>query len=176
MQLWVAVAFAAFGLVFLAVVFFAKENLSQGQWKILQFFIALSGGLASGLFAGEASIKVTGELGEGLQLALQGTAGFAVFFAIWFTFDRGIFPDAFHFNVPAGWKFEQAARAMGKHDNKAVEFVGFTDAELQAALDPHEVHTKTLKQALLLLRNLVAGAAVRPYVVDQGEGLCRLRM
>lgn len=175
-QLWVGVGLVVFLLLFLSVAFFTKDNLAPGQWKILQFFIALCGALASALFAGEATIKVNADIATGQQLVISGTAAFAVFFAIWFTFDRQMFPDAFHFNIPPGWKFEQAARAMAKHDNKVAEFIGFSNEELQAPLDPHELHAKTLKQALMLLKNLVSAGAVRSYSVAAEESLCKLQV
>lgn len=165
--LWIGFGFAAFLVIFLIVVFFTKERLSDDRRQILRILSALCAGFAGGLITGDALFRLDTDMGARTKLGISGTAGFALFFAVLYSFRRVVAPaDAMHFSVPNGWNFRQAVDALVSQDNAVANYVGFTPAELSAPLQARELHTKTPSDALQALRLLASTTPVREYDVD----------
>jgi len=153
-QLWIGLGFVAVLVLFLMVAFFIKEKLSEDQRQILRFLCALCAGFAGALIAGDALFKLNTSIGTATKIAVSGTAGFALFFAIWFTFRQIVPPpDAVHFSIPPGWTFRQAALTLTKQEKSFAHFDGFNEEELNTPVEG-EVHTKHMTDALLAIKAL----------------------
>src|SRR5580765_2307361 len=92
-QLWVGFGLAVLLVIFLMVVFFKAPNMTSGQHAILRFFAALCAASAGALIAGEALFRMQGATG-GVKYLVSGTAGFALFFVVWFFFPKPTTPEA----------------------------------------------------------------------------------
>lgn len=174
-RLWIGTGFAAVLVLFLMIAYFNSSKLEQGQWAILRFLCALCAGAAGGFLTGEAVFKLTGKLEAG-EVAISGTAGVALFFAVWFTFGNLIQkpPEAVTFQVGANWTFEQTAKGLGAQDKAAVQLVGFTPEEMTAQIRQQELKAKTIKVALETLGQL-AERPVRSYSVSLVESTYTLK-
>jgi cation transport ATPase len=104
-QFWVGCGFAIFLVIFAIVVFFRRGKLEAHQCALLRFLLALCAGFAGGLISGEALFKLVENRGVNSQLAVSGTAGFALFFTVWFTFPKLADRPAgdYAFTLPDGW-------------------------------------------------------------------------
>lgn len=174
-QLWVGFGFVLLLIVFLMTAFFTKETLSDGQRQILKFLCSLCAGFAGALITGTALFSLNSQFGGGTTLAISGSAGCALFFAVWFTFDNVARPpDAFHFRIPQNWNFQQVADAIARQDGSVAEFNGFQPTELAAPIDSREMHARTVHAALLSLRSLAGGAQVREYRVEHSAPTYKL--
>lgn len=175
--LWISVVFALLLLVFLTVAFFKAPSLTPDQRTILRIFSALCGGISGALLAGEALFALTGDVGQGLSLTVQGTAGFAIFFAVWFFFpkppERALVPDAFHFSVPAGWTLHRAADVIAKEDHAFVDCNGLDVTVRDAPLQQREVDVRDAAEAIEKLQYMTVHP-VRPYRVARENGVYRL--
>src|SRR5438034_10702843 len=87
-QFLAGLVFVAILVLFLMVAFFKAGTLSDGQQKILRFFCSLCAGFAGALITGEALFRLTTDIGRAGNLAVSGTAGAALFFAVWFTYGK----------------------------------------------------------------------------------------
>ena len=164
---YVGLGFAAVLVIFLIIAYFARENVNSNQFVILRFLCSLCGGFASGLMTGSALFDLNQRWSAG-TLTVSGTAGFALFFVVWYGFTRVVPrpPDGFNMSVPKGWNFRDTATAVAKHDKSVVTFAGFSETELAAPLDPQVLKTDTVSAALLALRALAPTGTVRVYRVD----------
>lgn len=80
-QLWIAFGFLALLVLFLMYsVIRPPENANHATVK---FLTALCAGFAGGFFTGEALLSINGMAG-GTKFGISGTAGMALFFAVWF--------------------------------------------------------------------------------------------
>jgi hypothetical protein len=176
-QLWIGLGFAAFLILFLVVAFFAAPNMTPGQHSILRFFAALCAGFAGALIAGEALFRMEGDTG-GVKYLVSGTAGFALFFAVWFFFPKHsppTPPDRFRASIPKGWTFQQAAKVFAQRERALADFDGLTASELAAELSPTEIDTKTAGEAIGRLRLItVTPNAVREYDIKYEDSIYRL--
>jgi hypothetical protein len=180
-QFTVGLALVLVLLGFLILAFFKKDQLNDDQRQILRLLSALTAGFAGALLTGEALFKLDTDMGQNAKLAVQGTAGCALFFAVWFTFKQVTSPpkapDAFHFSVPSGWKFETVVDALVRQEGALAELLGFTPEERSATLQSRELRAKTPVEALKYLRLLAAsGSPIREYSVDFDGSLYRLRV
>lgn len=176
-QLWVGLGFAAALIVFLIVVFFKKGQLSDDQRQILRFLCSLCAGFSGIFITGDALFKLDANLGESTKLLVQGTAGAALFFTVWFTYETVATPGVgYNFKVPDGWTFETAVQAMTKQDGSVPEFVGFTDEEMNSSLRAQKIETSTIMKAIESLRHLVDGTAIRNYSVERDQHILRLKV
>lgn len=165
-RLWVGVGLALLLIVFFIVAFFRNPRMSDGQHYILRFLSALCAGFSGFLIAGEALFNMNARLGSGGSIAVSGTAGFALFFAVWYGFPKRVkAPDAFSFSVPPGWTFEQTARAIAQNDKAVAEFQGFTPTQLAEVLTPTALKTDDPADAIRALGQLAKSGAVPPYRV-----------
>ena len=177
-QLWIGLGFAVLLTLFLMVAFIQGRRLNDDQRQILRFLCALCAGFAGALITGDALFKMDAQTGQNTKIAVSGTAGCALFFAVWFTFRKVVPPpDAFHFSIPAGWNFKQTVNALARQDGALVEFIGFTDEELVTPLEQRELHTTAAIDALKDIRLLTTNPnAVRVYEVERQNHAYRLRI
>ncbi len=166
-MLWISFGFVLLLVLFLMLAFFLKDRLSDAQRSILRFVCALCAGFAGFFMTGEALFRLATRLGNGTNLVVSGSAGAALFFAIWFTYDRGrpTPPDGINIRIPSQWSFQRTALARAQQDGAVVEFEGFQAEELSALLEPQELRSATVGEALLALR-LLAGTPIRQYRVE----------
>lgn len=175
-QLWIGLGFAALLVVFFIVAFFTKDQLSVGQIQILRFLSSLCAGFAGALIAGDALVKGDVPIGAAGTLAISGTAGFALFFLVWLTFDRTIVPpDSFSIRIPDGIQFKDVVNVIASQDGAVAELIGFLPEEASAILDGHQLTCKSPEEALELLRNL-ARTTIRSYDVSRHSALITLKV
>ena len=181
-QLWIGFGFVGLIVVFFMIAFFKAPDLTSGQLAILRFLGALCAGFAGALIAGDALFKMQSDLGEGTKLAITGTAGFALFFTVWFFFPKKEeapppAKDVINLAIPDGWTFKQAVDSLGQHDGRPIQYEGFTDDELQARLRSWQLKARDVPHALEMLRAITAETgAIRPYRVDVHANGCTLKI
>ena len=168
-QGWIGLGFVALLVIFFMVAFFMK-NLTPSQEQILRFLAALCAGFAGALLAGEALFSMNTQLQQGSSLAVRGTAGFALFFAVWYGFRQVAHglpsgPEALSFSVPPGWTFRGAVDALATNDNAVAKFVDFPETALNTVLRAREIHTGNVTEAILALRELAEPGALPLYDV-----------
>jgi len=177
-QLWIGFGFALLLVIFLIVAFFKKGELTHAQWAILRFLSSLCAAFAGALITGDALFKLDGTMGPNTKYAISGTAGFALFFVVWFFFpkppSKPQFKDGFHFSVPNGWTFRQVVEAIVQLDSAVAEYDGFKPEELNTALGARELHADTVKDAIGALRSIAPQDAIRKYSVDYSRPTYRL--
>jgi hypothetical protein len=174
LQIWIGFGFVVGIVVFFMVAYFVPPN-SPNAFAILRFLCALCAGLAGALITGGALFELKAELSAGVNMMVQGTAGFAAFFAIWFTFPAppGYIPltnTDFNVSIPQGCTFQQAATVIANADNASVSFDSkFTSQELAAPLDGIQLHTKSPAAALDAIRLQATTVSIQMYrVVKNG--------
>lgn len=173
--LWIGLGFLVVLVIFLIIAFFYKEKISRQQYTILKFLIALSAGFAGGFLAGTAIFNLDAELSNGINLAISGTSGVALFFSIWFYFpsySEPTPPDEHRISIPENWSFKTTVESIVKAENAFKEFVGFTDEELDLILDSQEVHTISPKETILKLRYL--NEKIPLYIVDHSNNVYKI--
>ena len=170
---WIGLAFVGLLVIFFMVVFFIRD-LTPTQQQVFRFLSALCAGFAGGLLVGQATFAMNITKGQGSTLAVGGTTGFALFFAVWYGFRQVVPappppppppPNSFNFTVPNGWTFKDAVDSIAKSDNAIAKLGGFLDPELNSRLRGQELHTKDAREALLVLRDLAATGSIRQYTV-----------
>jgi hypothetical protein len=155
-QLWVALGFAAALVVFLMIAYFTKDRSTPNQQKILRLLSALCSGFAGGFFTGSALFQLEQQLPSGAKLLISGTAGFALFLVVLYTWkvqpepappppNRVIasFPEGF-------FTFEAAARAIVS-GRGVVDFQGFQPGQLAIKLHAIDLDEATMQAALTKL-------------------------
>jgi len=162
---------------FLMFTFLRKDTATANQYRTLRFLSALCAGFAGGFLAGEALFRLDSPLGGGGRLVVSGTAGCALFFTIWFTYGKPAEAprarDQVAVSIPAGWTFEEAARAIAQSAKAVVDFSGFTPPQLAVALPATELQSPTPQVALANLR--YHSPQLPAYTVEFEHGVYRLR-
>ncbi len=173
LQLWIGLGFVAFLVLFLIVAFFKKADMTQGQQAILKFLCSLCAGFAGALITGDALFRFSSKIGDRTSIAASGTAGAALFFAVWYGF-KTWFPDAIRIRVPKGWKFKDVVDQLAQQERATAQYVGFTEEELDAPLE--EAHLEAAKTLELIeaMRDLSKQTTIRAYVVVLNPPSCRL--
>jgi hypothetical protein len=176
-QLWIGFGFLALLVIFLICSFFFLPKLTNDQRGTLKFLTALCAAFAGGFITGDALLKVNKTVGA-TEIAISGTAGFALFFAIWFFYPKVFrLEDGFEFSVPEGWTFRDTADSMAQSINSLTDYQGFTDAELKSVLKSRKLSTKSIPEAISQLRLItVIPGAVRDYAVTQDGSVYRLKI
>lgn len=176
-QLWVGFGLAVLLVIFLMVVFFKAPNMTSGQHAILRFFAALCAGSAGALIAGEALFRMEGDTG-GVKYLVSGTAGFALFFVVWFFFAKPTTPEApdrFRVSLPKGWTFQHAAENFAQRDGAIMDFDGLTANELKSKLRPTEIDAKTPGEAISRLRLItITPNAIREFDIKYEDSIYHL--
>lgn len=175
-QLWIGLGFTVALVVFLMITFFIKDTSSPTQYITLHFLTALCGGFAGGFLMGEALFSLQKEMADGAKIAISGTAGFAMFFTVWFTYPkrkREPLKDIIQLSIPEGWSFEQAARAIVKVARSIINIDGFSSDQLAIALSSADIKSPGVKEALLQLKYL--SNKLPAYQVTLENGVYHIR-
>jgi hypothetical protein len=176
-QLWMGFGFVLLLILFLILAYFKADELTDGQRKILHFLCALCAGFAGALLAGDALFKLDTQINATTKVAISGTAGFALFFVVWFTFDRVVqLPEGVRISVPNGWTFRHAVDAVVVTERARANFDGFLETELSTPLQSGEIKRKTVSELLLALRLLAPSDGIRQYAVSFEDPVYRLRV
>lgn len=153
--LWIAFGFLALLIVFLIITVLIRDKLSANQVNTLRFLTSVCAGFAGGFFTGDALFKMDAIFSNGARLAISGTAGFALFLTVWFTYKPVMgLATGFYFKVLSGWTFEQTVLAIMEANNSISEFIGFGKDELSLVLSERELNTDNALDALKRLRYL----------------------
>ena len=180
-QLFIGFGFAVLLVFFLMVAFFLAPRMSGDQRTILKFFTALCAAFAGIAIAGDALFRLntTGST----QVAVSGTAGFALFFAVWFFFpkqqneDTSKPSDGFSCKISDSWTFQQTVDSLASDDHAVAEYIGFTTQELSSTLRAWQISTNTVLEAMLRLRSITTTPnAIRQYDIARGNGVYRLQV
>jgi len=179
-QFWVGVVFAAVFVSFLMYSINKGKDLNSGQRVMLKILSALCAGIGAWLISGEAFLSLSKNIPGG-KLTVSGTAGFAIFLVVWFTFPKGPkfepLPDGTRIAVPAGWTFEQVADACAQQDSSVIHYDGFTAQEMKARLKPWKLETKSILEAIEQLGSITEQrGAVREYDVKKENAKYRLKV
>lgn len=175
-QLWVGLGFTAALVAFLMITFFIRDTSSPNQFVTLRFLTALCAGFAGGFFTGDALFRIEQQMDNGVKLALSGTAGCALFFAVWFRYPPRVEPplkDRIILSIPEGWTFEQAALGIVKAARGITHFEGFEPDQLRVQLPATEIDAPTAHDALAQLR--YRSSKLPAYRVDFENGVFHIR-
>lgn len=179
-QFWVGVFFAAVFVGFLMYSINKGKDLNYGQRLMLKILSTVCAAIGGALISGAAFLDLTRNVPGG-KLTVSGTAGFAIFFLIWFTFPRGPkfepLPDGFNMRVPIGWTFEMTADECARQENSVTQYDGFTAQEMKAPLKSWELHTGSALEAIQQLGSITEKRnAVRDYRVKKENGKFSLKV
>jgi hypothetical protein len=179
-QFWVGVFFAAAFVVFLMYSINKGKDLNSGQRLMLKILSALCAGIGAWLIAGEAFFNLSRDLPGG-KLTVSGTAGFAIFLTIWFTFPKGPkfepLPDRFKMSVPPNLTFQMIADACAQQDLSVTQYDGFSEDERLARIKEWKLEAETVAKAIELLGSITeVPGAVRDYEVTKNDSKYLLRV
>ena len=176
-QLWIAFGFLAALAIFLVVSFFFTPSLTNDQRGTLKFLTALCAGVSGGFLAGSSLFEGTFTTPTS-KVALSGTAGFALFFVVWFFYPKVFaIADGISVSIPDGWTFRSAVDALLSGASAVADYQGFTKDELTSPLKSKNIQTKTVTEALLMLRLIpVSLGAIREYDVKQEGAVYQLKI
>jgi hypothetical protein len=174
---WISFGFAVFFAAFLVYAFVYMKSMTESQWQILRLLSSLCMGFAGGLFTG--SVIFTADFTTSLgKFGISAVGGFAAWAIIWFSFGK-LIPEPENeqnFSLPAV-SFEKAAKILAKSYRFTISFVGFSEDELSAKLEPYELKTKTPREMFLALRNITKQrGAVREYDVSNDGTAYQLKI
>jgi hypothetical protein len=175
-QLWIGLGFTAVLVLFLMITYFVKDTSSPTQYNTLRVLTALCVGFAGGFFTGDALFRWDQQMADGAKVAISGTAGCALFFAVWFTYPKRAEPpppDRIVLSIPEGWTFEQAARGIVQAARGSVHFDGFQPKQLATKLPATDVDAPTPRDALAQLR--YQSAKLPEYRVELEKGVFHIR-
>jgi hypothetical protein len=177
-QFWVGVVFAAVFVGFLMYSINKGKDLNSGQRLMLKILSALCAAIGGALISGDAFFNLSRNVPGG-KLTVSGTAGFAIFFVIWFVFPKGPkfepLPPRFKMAVPEGWTFQQVADSCAQNDGSVIDYDGLTAQERAARLKPWKLETDSVLEAIEKLRSITeVDGAVRKYEVKQEKSKYRL--
>ncbi len=180
---WIGLGIIIFGLLFLAVAFFAIPDFSRSRANVVRFFAAIVAGFAGGFLTGSALFDASWT-SPGGKVAISGTAGFALFLVVMVFYnkfapdgDELLAGESVHFDLPEGWNFQQVIRGLAQYRNSGADFVGFKKPELDAAMLAQAIETKSMVDAMLAARSItVKISAVRAYDVQKVGGMYVLKV
>lgn len=170
-SLWIGFSFLVLLVVFLIVTSFVKDHSTPAQYSNLRFLSALCAGFAGGFLTGEALFKLDKVINHGVQFSISGTAGCALFFAIWFTYPKRtppVPPNIFKFSIPVGWTFLSAIDRIVKAVEGVYEITGFTDDQLNLILDEGVVRASSPVEGIRKLRFLCRNLPQYNVTVNDG--------
>ena len=176
-QLWIGFGFLVALVVFLIVSFFVTPKLTDDQRRTIKFLTALCAGVAGGFLSGASVFEGTWTTPTS-KIALSGTAGFALFFVVWFFYPRMFtVPDAIALSIPNGWDFRAAADAVVNSVSAVADYRGFTQAELNSPIKAQKVEAKTVRDALIMLRLMSeTPGSIREYDISQNGAVYALKV
>jgi hypothetical protein len=176
-QLYTGIFFAVAVFIALLVIFFTTPVLTDDQRRILRFFCAFMAGCSGAFLSGDALFDYT-HASKGTKIAVQGTAGCALFFCVWFTFEplrRKSGVTACTVSIPDGGTFESVAVHFGKLDHVGVDLSALTLGERAAPLREARLEAKTALDILAKLHAFAKPPAhIRPYRLERDGVLVKL--
>jgi ABC-type transport system involved in multi-copper enzyme maturation permease subunit len=171
-QLWIGFGFLVALVAFLIISYFVELKQNSTRRAILQFLTSLTSGFAGGFLSG-SSIFDASWTSPTSRIALSGTAGFAIFFAIWFSYQK-LFPppgitaeDSLSLDIPEGWSFKDVVNTLAGKDKSAVDYQGFTPEELNSKLKSQTLVGKSYLELMQAARLLSVSGAARPFTAEK---------
>lgn len=171
-QLWIGFGFLVALVAFLIISYFVELKQSSTRRAILQFLTSLAAGFAGGFLSG-SSIFDASWTSPTSRIALSGTAGFAIFFAVWFSYQKmfpppGITaPNGLTLDIPEGWSFKDVVNILAGKDKCAVDYQGFTPAELNARLKSQTLDGESYTELMQAARFLSTTETIRPFTAEK---------
>jgi hypothetical protein len=174
-QLWIGVGFLVALIIFVMVAFFAAPKLTSDQRKAIKFLAALCAGVSGGFISG-ASVFDASWTTPTSTVALSGTAGFALFFVVFFFYDRIFAPDdGLDFDIPSGATFKTASDAAAKLAGVNVDYQDLSSTELSEQLSEGHIKCDTFDQLLRILQiKTVTPGAIRKFNVTEANNIYRI--
>jgi hypothetical protein len=163
---WIGVAFAAVGVLFFIVAYFAPAR-EPSKDKILRVLASICGAAAGGFLSG--SIVVTGSVEDGpLRIAISAGGALGVLVLVWLTWGQ-VLPNTPGFNIsfPPGTTFIAAAEAIARAAASTMHLVGFSAEEEATQLRFCELRALSPDDALARLFALLPRGAVGQYDVNK---------
>lgn len=174
-QLWIGFGFLVGLVVFLIISYFVELKQSSTRRAILQFLTSLTSGFAGGFLSGSSIFDASWTSPTG-RIALSGTAGFAIFFAVWFSYQK-MFPppgltvaDSLPLDIPQDWSFKNVIDTLAKKDNSAVDYQGFTPEELNTKVRSQTLNGKSYIELMQAARLLSVNGTIRPFTAEKVSG------
>lgn len=158
--MWIGVGFGGALILFLMITFFVKDRSTPTQYNTLHFLTALCGGFAGALITGEALFTYNAGLPDGGKIAVSGTAGFALFFAVWLTYpkrSRDVLKDGFQISIPQGLTLENALRSIASITGVTVNLREMNDTALSAVLPAVNINSESAYDAFRKLQYQTTG-------------------
>lgn len=176
-QLWIGFGFAALLVVFLIYSVIWPPKADDTTRATIKFLTALCAGFAGGFITGDALFRMSGTVG-GTEILVSGAAGCALFFAVWFFYPQVFrLRDGFTFSIPAGWTFRQAADTMAQTVNHLVDYDGFADTHLAAAMAAKTISSESVREAIANLRLAATTPEMLPkYEVEERGSVFHLKV
>lgn len=156
-RLWTGIAFAVLCFALLVVIFFLRPVLTEDQRNLIRLFCALLAGCAGAFLAGDGLFDLSHET-TGTKMTVRGTAGFALFFCVWFTFNplrRKTGASGFSISFVEGLTFERATEILGEELKAAINIDALTNAERLAQMQGLKIEAKDPRDVLAKLRSFV---------------------
>jgi hypothetical protein len=174
---WVGVGFAGVLVAFLVYSFVTIPKQTVSQAKTTRFLSALCAGAAAVFISGSAVFDATWTTTGG-KVAISGTAGVALFFAVFFFYDKVFVPDdAVEFDLPNGCSFRHAADAAAQISNVTIDYRGFNQSELDSPMSEGHLSCETLAELFAMLRLKTKNVgSVREYTITNNGGIYRLEI
>jgi hypothetical protein len=179
--LWIGFGFVAAIVLFFMLTIYLPPKKSPLTRKTMHFLTALCGGLAGGFLTGGALLDVIWTKGTG-KVSLSATAGFALAILVWWGYgkipeDQGInVDDTATIDIPSGWTFKSVVDSLITKLKAGVEYVGFSDQELNAELKPQQLKADGIIELLTSLRSVTMKQTIRPYKVKKSKNVYQLKI
>lgn len=174
--LWIGFGFLAALLLFLVISFFLTPTLTNDQRRTIKFLTALCAGFAGGFLTG-SSLFDAHWTNASANIGISGTAGFAIFFAVFFTYNR-LFSkssasedNGLRMDIPQGWSFQQVVDTICGKDEAGSQYDGFKPEEKNAILRNQAVKGESYLDLLAALRSITVNQPIRPYSVKKQGSL-----
>lgn len=171
-QLWIGFGFLVALVAFLIISYFVELKQSSTRRAIIQFLTSLTAGFAGGFLSG-SSIFDASWTSPTSRIALSGTAGFAIFFAVWFSYQK-MFPppgltadDRLSLDIPEGWSFKDVVDTLAGKDKCAVDYQGFTSEELNTKLKRQSLDGTSYAALMQAARFLSVNGTIRPFTAEK---------
>ena len=174
---WIAFGFTILLIIFSFIAYFFPPKRDNAQWPILRVLLSLLAGFGAWFIAGTALFNLNVNLSQGEQMAVSGTLGFALFFAVFYAMRQPAPPKpeaSVTVDVVSGWTFGDTARKIAGA-NKNVRLEGFTPEQLRAVLLPGTLGPLPTIEALRRLGRMVQEPRFPDYNVSYDEPIYVLR-
>jgi hypothetical protein len=174
---WIAFGCTVLLLIFAFLAYFFPPKGDNSQLPILRVLLSLLAGFGAWFIAGIALFSLNVNLVEGEQMAVSGTLGFALFFAVFYGMRQPAPPKpeaSVTVDVASGWTFGDTARKIAGAD-KNVRLEGFTQEQLDAALLPGKLGPLPTIEVLRHLGRMVESPGFPEYDVSYNAPIYVIR-